>query len=139
MNLFTALRQHQLEDEMRSDYKGHNDAFLSLLPQEKCYEAVRGRPVSGYINLLRSKQSFFVQMDRWKPSPFNKVTSRQLTVLWMCLKPAHDPVLLLVLAPNSSSGHIPFTPVVVTKGISRDPFEIPSWSGLKALETPLFA
>jgi hypothetical protein len=47
----------------------------------------------------------------------------------MYLKPAHDPVVLLVLAPNGSSGHTPFTPDVVTKGVSIDPFEIPSWSG----------
>jgi hypothetical protein len=68
---------------MRSDYKGHNDAFLSPLPQEKCYEAVRGRPVSCHINLLRSKQSFFLQMGPWKPSPFNNITSRRLTELGM--------------------------------------------------------
>jgi hypothetical protein len=103
VNLFTALKQHQLEEEMRSDCKGLYDAFLSPLRQEKCYEAVRGRPVSCYINLLRSKQSFFLQMNAWKSSPFNKITFRQPTVLWMYLKPAHDPVVLLVLAPNGSS------------------------------------
>jgi len=47
----------------------------------------------------------------------------------MYLKPAHDPVVLLVLVPNGSSEHTPFTPDVVTKGISIDLFEIPPWSG----------
>ena len=85
MEIFVNLFEHQLEDEMRSDYKGHNDAFLSPLRQEKCYEAVRSRPVSRYISLLQSKQSFFLQMDPWKRSPCNKIISRQLTVLWMYL------------------------------------------------------
>jgi len=47
----------------------------------------------------------------------------------MYLKPANDPAVILVLAPNGSSGHTPFTPDVVTKSTSIDPFEIPSWSG----------
>jgi hypothetical protein len=138
VNLFAALKQHQLEDEMRSDYEGHTDAFFSPLRQEKCYEAVRGRPVSCFISLLRSKQSFFLQMGPWKRSPCNKTTSRQLTVQWMYLTPAHNSVVL-VLAPNRSSEHTPFTPDVVTKVISIHLFEIPPWSGQKASETHLFA
>jgi len=66
VSLFIVLKQHQPEDEMRSDYKGLYDAFLSPLRQEKCYEVVHGRPVSFYTNLLRSKQNFFLQMDPWK-------------------------------------------------------------------------
>jgi hypothetical protein len=72
VNLFTALEQHQQEDEMRSDYKGFYGAFLSQLRHEKCYEAVCGRPVSCYINLLRSKQSFFLQMDQGNVLPLTK-------------------------------------------------------------------
>jgi hypothetical protein len=44
----------------------------------------------------------------------------------MYLKLIYDPVVLLALTPNCSSGHTPFTPDVVTKGISKEPFEIPS-------------
>ena len=67
VRLFIALKEHQLEDETRSDYKGLYDAFLSPLRQKKIIRPyVAGQCLATSIPWAVNKASF----SKWTPGKF---------------------------------------------------------------------